>query len=430
MYTFIEVLNTAVEFYLISLYISHLFNASYRNKWIYFAAYFVGFSCLVSVNLFCPNAWLQISITSLTILLIVTFLYYGKWYSRIFSAIIFIVLIFVSETVTMAMMSIFKGTLPNDLLMHAPSRIIAIVLTKIVIFWPIFIVEKFWKKKVRELPGVYWLCIITMPICSFIIVLTIFWLVITHNVEMNILVVFSLLGITYINITTFEFFEIYSNKMELLMLKKLVENQQENYKLIESVHRETRNMRHDLKNHLQVISDLIHKQDMKKATEQIDLLFQKVKISDYVVCTGHSIIDTIFNSKGSLARNLGIQYQIGTRTNVEEGLRISSIDACSIFGNALDNAIEACKRYPGKAYIMVSLVQTEYELICKIVNPITRAEEQRLNTEGFVTTKENKDQHGMGLDSIQETIDRLGGLFDIQAKEEKCTLRFSIPLAR
>lgn len=247
---------------------------------------------------------------------------------------------------------------------------------------------------------------------------------------MNILVVFSLLGITYINITTFEFFEIYSNKMELLMLKKLVENQQENYKLIESVHRETRNMRHDLKNHLQVISDLIHKQDMKKATEQIDLLFQKVKISDYVVCTGHSIIDTIFNSKGSLARNLGIQYQIGTRTNVEEGLRISSIDACSIFGNALDNAIEACKRYPGKAYIMVSLVQTEYELICKIVNPITRAEEQRLNTEGFVTTKENKDQHGMGLDSIQETIDRLGGLFDIQAKEEKCTLRFSIPLAR
>ena len=104
------------------------------------------------------------------------------------------------------------------------------------------------------------------------------------------------------------------------------------------------------------------------------------------------------------------------------------IDICTIFGNALSNAVECEETIsdPKKRLIHVCVFEKQGFLNIHFDNII---EETLQFEEGFpITTKGSKEIHGYGLKSIQYTVEKYHGNMKIQTNGEWFKLRILIPL--
>ena len=104
---------------------------------------------------------------------------------------------------------------------------------------------------------------------------------------------------------------------------------------------------------------------------------------------------------------------------------IAPEDICTIFGNALDNAIEACLLLDDQRQksIAVSLVQIDAVLLCKIIN--TAPQQTRNN---LATSKKDKVNHGFGIANLTESLAKYGSVPEIEWQEGSFSLGFILPL--
>lgn len=91
-----------------------------------------------------------------------------------------------------------------------------------------------------------------------------------------------------------------------------------------------------------------------------------------------------------------------------------------ILGNAIDNAIEAAKETEERR-VSVILQYTKGRLLIQISNPYSG--ELHLGTSGeYLTKKAEKENHGFGLKSIRDVVEKSGGVMNIEAKEGRFIL--------
>ena len=101
---------------------------------------------------------------------------------------------------------------------------------------------------------------------------------------------------------------------------------------------------------------------------------------------------------------------------MKKELNIQPADWCAIFGNALDNAIEACEKVEeSKRYIHVVAYCVGSLLKIKIENAMQGTIE--VNGSGFETTKKRKEYHGFGLKNIEKTVQRYDGIMELTTEK-------------
>ncbi|MBQ8600000.1 MAG: sensor histidine kinase, partial [Clostridia bacterium] len=96
---------------------------------------------------------------------------------------------------------------------------------------------------------------------------------------------------------------------------------------------------------------------------------------------------------------------------------IDPVDLCIVFGNALDNAIEACLKLPHEEMkkISISAKQNADLFFIKITNPVVKQVKIRNNM--IMTTKEDVFSHGIGLYSIRKVAEKYNGHLDLQCND-------------
>ena len=179
---------------------------------------------------------------------------------------------------------------------------------------------------------------------------------------------------------------------------------------------------HDLKHQIAALRRISDRQERE---ESIQALEQSVMIYDSVVKTGNDILDTVLTEKSLLCESRGI-----TLTCVADGDCLGfmdGVDIYTIFGNALDNAIESVTPLddPEQRTIAVSVFSRAGLVLFQMENYYQGA----LNFDGDlpVTHKADKGYHGFGLKSIRSTAEKYGGFLTIQAEDGIFLLRVTIP---
>lgn len=181
---------------------------------------------------------------------------------------------------------------------------------------------------------------------------------------------------------------------------------------------------HDLKHQVAALK-LIH--DVEKQNQVIDSLQESVMIYDSILKTGNEVLDTVLTEKSLLCGQKDIIL-----TCIADGALLSFLDAVdlyTLFGNALDNAIEAAQQLP-KEDRMIDLqvrLKVGLILIC-ITNRFTGTVEMGENLPK--TSKENKYDHGFGLRSIQAVAEKYDGVLTIKAEGTLFRLQVAIPVQR
>jgi sensor histidine kinase regulating citrate/malate metabolism len=142
--------------------------------------------------------------------------------------------------------------------------------------------------------------------------------------------------------------------------------------------------------------------------------------------TGNEVLDTLLNSKMLQCMKKDISM-----TCVVDGTLFDFMDAmdiCSIFGNALDNAIEYEETVAEKEKRLIHVTAHAQKnfLIVRFEN---YCEEQMEFTKVFpATTKRDTQFHGYGLKSLRYTARKYGGEVDINAEENWFVLKVLIPM--
>jgi len=198
------------------------------------------------------------------------------------------------------------------------------------------------------------------------------------------------------------------------LLLKSVEQKRANEEALRDIH-------HSIKNHLSAIRYLINDQGDEKALEYIDELIGVRALPPRRVNTGCDFLDALLEEK------LDRIEQNHIRTDFRADLRplsdIPPIDLCLIFGNLLDNAIEACERIPQEErFLSLCTTQSAGYMIVAFENSYDG--KHAVFSHLPMTTKADRESHGLGLKQVKKTLHKHGGILTLKADQEK--KRFSV----
>lgn len=182
------------------------------------------------------------------------------------------------------------------------------------------------------------------------------------------------------------------------------------YKELEQNQQTVRRLRHDMKNHLNIIGTLLRDRRLEEAEAYFSSLSQEFTTNLRAYCP-NSTVNAVLNSKYQAAREAGISCDF--MVDLKEQPRLENLDLCALMGNTLDNAIEACRQLPAGQSRCLSL-----KTRCKngffsyaLVN--TKGNEIRKKNGRFLTGKKEKDGHGIGLLNVQSIVEKYHGNLNI-----------------
>lgn len=223
---------------------------------------------------------------------------------------------------------------------------------------------------------------------------------------------------------------------DFLLMKE--EMEQQKYKELSAAVEKNRELVHDVKNHYLVIREYVRDGDYESLAGYIDGLHKDFVRTDSWVYTGNFVLDLILGQKRLTAQGQGFSFEL--QASPLSGLPFSDREICSLFGNLLDNAIEACERArqrkeekaaaksaPGSEgipEIMVKIEQQNQMLFIEISNSTDEIPEQK--ERGFQSSKKDPSLHGYGLKSVERIVEDHDGVirYDADGRSFTVTVTF------
>ena len=204
------------------------------------------------------------------------------------------------------------------------------------------------------------------------------------------------------------------DKMQIAQLQQQFAYYQEKMKDEERV----RSIYHDLKNHLLVMESRQNTEETRQMAETL-----RSQIADYedYVHTGNEFLDIILKDKAAKAREKQIDFSAMVDFHGIDFME--PLDISTIFGNAIDNAIEASENLPEyRRLITVKAERVRDMLLITIENNTTPGNHL---TEG--TTKKDRFVHGFGIPNIKKAVEKYSGQCSFQQEERVYRLKILIP---
>ena len=214
-------------------------------------------------------------------------------------------------------------------------------------------------------------------------------------------------------------------RKELEAVQNVLQNQYVQYKQSRESIELINYKYHDLKHQIAVLRS---EEDPKKREEFLNRMEEEIRQYEAQNKTGNKVLDTVLTTKSLYCTKHGITF-----TCVADGTLLDFMDVmdiCSIFGNALDNAIECELKIPDKEkrLIHVTVSKQKMFLILRFEN---YCEETLQYQEGaLVTTKKEKEFHGYGLKSIQYTANKYEGAVSMNVEDNWFELKVLIPMGQ
>ena len=188
------------------------------------------------------------------------------------------------------------------------------------------------------------------------------------------------------------------------------ETEQEYYDEINRCYNESRKIRHDINNHLLAVSALIERGSIDEAKRYIAEVSEQSDLAAMPVKTGRNVLDALLFKKTEQAaeKDCKIAFEIDCPISGS----ISDYDLCTIFGNILDNAIEAVGA-GGRISVKIGKQLEMLYISCE--NPFSG--ELKRRGDRILTTKKDFASHGFGIMRVRELARRYGGEVNITAEK-------------
>lgn len=175
-----------------------------------------------------------------------------------------------------------------------------------------------------------------------------------------------------------------------------------------------RRLYHDMKNHLLVIQRLAGEKEELK--EYLGHLLPQFEDYETHISTGNAMLDTLLSEKMQRAALSQIEFNVCV--NLKELDHLSAVDLVTIFGNAVDNAIEAMQKLPKEEEKVIYIKSSNFANMHVLRFSNRYCGNVEIVDGNIVTTKSDSDVHGIGLSSIRNATARYNGSVTVSADND------------
>ena len=205
--------------------------------------------------------------------------------------------------------------------------------------------------------------------------------------------------------------------------RRLRNQMQEQYELsranVELINRKCHNLKHQ-------VMALRLERDPAAREEGLRDMERAVMIYDSAAQTGNEVLDTVLTQQSLICEKNHISWTCMADGELLDFM--TPVDLYTLFGNALDNAIESVRQMndPQRRTVAVTVCRNHGMALIQVENYYAHPIKMK---DGLpITTKKDVSQHGYGLKSISEIAARYGGLSRIQTDDDIFILSVLIPL--
>lgn len=409
-----KVLTVAVDVYILFDY----FDAFYRRKagFIRSTIGAIAYMALMLASSYLPEYNINFIVAAFLIITLSQVIYQGGRRAIIVSALIYILFVIACEVIVFCSLNLFTDVTFQELNETAAYNIPFLIYAKVVQFAVFKGIQQTQRRSQNRLLTKDFLALILISLISLFTMISLIMRDRFDGGQIAISNFVISIGLLITNIVIYSLF-LKSTKyaridMEQSLIMQNMEYSRNKYDEMVSMKNQMRNMWHDINNHIAVVKGLIGEGN-EDAVKYMGELEDKLDEYSTSIVFGNSILDTVIYSKTIKAKESGIEMT--TSLDMDKNISINPVDLCSIFSNALDNAIEACQEVEeGKRFITTRAVQREGILYIKIVNS---SPERKKKGDSFSTTKERKDRHGIGMKSIRSSVENYAGTVKAEYKD-------------
>ncbi|MDO4280140.1 MAG: ATP-binding protein [Peptococcaceae bacterium] len=206
--------------------------------------------------------------------------------------------------------------------------------------------------------------------------------------------------------------------------KEYIEQELQYFESYKRSQEDIRGFRHDMKHHLTHLEQLCDEGNLSAVQDYLRALQGHwEETAKALVHTGDDTVDAILSAKISKMQRAHIAFKLSGA--FAGALSMSPFDICTIFANALDNAIEANQRVPDEKHRLIALAISRCDLYYMISLENTMTTERPYTGR---TTKSDGLNHGYGLRSIREKVEQNGGTMTITTETGHFRLDILLPM--
>lgn len=390
-------------------------NETIKNKKVLFLSYFVYYllSCVIFIYLNIPIVLL---IFNFLIYFIISLNYKVRMKKRLM-AIIYTYLIQIIVEVPFIIsanyigLSIFEKTDLRSMYLIISVRLFTYL---VVIILDGYMITK---REETDIPFSSWIGIVSVPVVTLIL-LILFLNIATSVSKIEVILAVSL--IVTVNITNYFLYNSTLSIMRENNRRAIIEQQNEYYvKQFDMIRENINNverLKHDMKNHIFMLKSLYDNKKKYEYEEYFEEILREVEGKEKIINSGNVIVDSILNYKLESLRADNVELSVNI--NIPAKMEVSDFDLTTILGNLLDNAIRAVKETEENKYLSIDMQYKSGRLIIWLVNSYKYIEKSKIGNY-FISTKEDKNKHGIGQISIERTVDKYGGIIDVKLEDNK-----------
>ena len=193
----------------------------------------------------------------------------------------------------------------------------------------------------------------------------------------------------------------------------LLKMEEKQYRRTRQYLQDTSEIRHDFRQHIIYISELLEQGQTEKAKKYLSPIVETVSRTHRVICSNQAV-DAIASHYDDIARSKNVV--ISWSFTLTDELPIDEADMCAVMGNLVENAIQAAEQLEGDnrlVSVRIGMLNPE-TLVISIYN----AYKGRiiLDKNGLPVTE--KKNHGIGLRSVRNIVEQYGGTMEIETHNQ------------
>lgn len=178
--------------------------------------------------------------------------------------------------------------------------------------------------------------------------------------------------------------------------------------------------------HMQALQALLNLGETDEAREYVDSIASSYSPLTEILNTGDPAITSLLYGKQKLAEIKGIHFDIAVKCSLDK-IEVPPGDLCSIIGNLLDNALEACLQKDSERRMALEIKQEQGFYKIYVINngPLIASEDApKLFDVGYTTA--SSAGRGFGLYQVRQIVDSWGGSIEVVIRP-KTTFIVTLP---
>ncbi len=213
------------------------------------------------------------------------------------------------------------------------------------------------------------------------------------------------------------------------IIAKLINEQEKNIKLSENNHRlamqnlqyenlqekitDARRAKHDVRHHISLMQEYVRNHEYDELEKYLNSYQQSLPDDTLISFCENKAVNAVMLYFAQMAKDADIDYDV--KAVIPERISVDETDLSVLFGNLIENAIDACKaENSDDRKIVIRAVTDEYTLCLGIDNTFTGNVKKDIN--GVLFSSKHIG-FGLGVESVKSITEKYGGTYRSEIKD-------------